>query len=71
MALLIFCLGWPIYVKLPPSGSPLSRMSRTVYAAWLKRNQALPEDPNMLYELEGPESAIPNCAKLPYSKGMR
>ena len=55
-------------VQLPPSGSPLSRIARTVYAAWLKRRMDLPQDAGRLNEVDGPDSAIPNCCKLPHSK---
>ena len=47
-------------------------MARTIHAALLKRKMDLPEDVSFLNEVvDGQNSAIPNCRKLPHTGGMR
>ena len=47
------------------------RLYRTLCSAWVKRRLQLPESPEQLFELDGPDSAIPNCPKLPHSPDMK
>jgi len=71
VAMIIFVIPYRSYVKLPSNGSPLTRVYLTLRAAWLKRKAPLHDDPKELFELDGPDSAIPDCPKLPYSSGLR
>ncbi|MED6192193.1 hypothetical protein PIB30_007721 [Stylosanthes scabra] len=54
-----FVLGSPLYRNVKPKGSPLVRLVQVIVAAIRKRNQDLPNDPNLLYqnkELDAPIS---------------
>ena len=59
VSILVFLVGYPIYVLLKPEGSPFTRLAQVVAAAFRKRSAAVPEDPGMLYqdkELDAPIS---------------
>uniref|UniRef100_A0ACD5U3X8 Uncharacterized protein n=1 Tax=Avena sativa TaxID=4498 RepID=A0ACD5U3X8_AVESA len=50
VSILVFVLGYPLYVRLKPGGSPFTRLAQVVAAAYKKRTAPLPEDPRMLYQ---------------------
>uniref|UniRef100_A0A7N0TA59 Uncharacterized protein n=1 Tax=Kalanchoe fedtschenkoi TaxID=63787 RepID=A0A7N0TA59_KALFE len=49
LSLVIFLLGGPLYKKLRPGGSPLTRLAQVVVAAVKKRKISLPDDSSKLY----------------------
>ncbi|KAH9675232.1 protein NRT1/ PTR FAMILY 3.1 [Citrus sinensis] len=49
MSVLAFVFGSPLYVKLKPGGSPLTRLTQVIVAAFKKRKAIVPEDPRLLY----------------------
>ncbi|XP_051212595.1 protein NRT1/ PTR FAMILY 3.1-like [Lolium perenne] len=50
VSILVFVVGYPLYVRLRPGGSPFTRVAQVVAAAYKKRAAPLPEDPGMLYQ---------------------
>jgi peptide/histidine transporter 3/4 len=50
VSIVMFLVGYPLYVLLKPGGSPFTRLAQVVAAAFKKRNAAVPEDPGMLYQ---------------------
>lgn len=66
IGLLSFLIGTPKYRYVQPSGNPLPRVAQVFVAATKKWN-IVPADPNDLYELEGPESAIKGSRKILHS----
>ncbi|KAL6609976.1 hypothetical protein ACP70R_034382 [Stipagrostis hirtigluma subsp. patula] len=59
VSIVVFVIGYPLYVLLKPGGSPFTRLAQVVVAAFKKRNAAVPEDPGKLYqdkELDAPIS---------------
>ncbi|KAJ0099670.1 hypothetical protein Patl1_21109 [Pistacia atlantica] len=49
LSVLAFVFGSPLYVKLEPGGSPLTRLAQVIVAAVKKRKAVVPEDPKLLY----------------------
>ncbi|KAH7677232.1 Proton-dependent oligopeptide transporter family protein [Dioscorea alata] len=49
-SVVVFVIGYPLYIKLKPGGSPLTRLAQVVVAAFRKRKAPLPSDPNLLYQ---------------------
>ncbi|RCV17736.1 LOW QUALITY PROTEIN: hypothetical protein SETIT_3G243600v2 [Setaria italica] len=45
-----FVVAYPLYVRAKPGGSPFTRQAQILAAAFRKRNAAVPEDRNMLYQ---------------------
>lgn len=50
LSAIAFVIGYPLYVKMKPGGSPLTRLTQVLVAAFRKRNLVKPEDPGLLYE---------------------
>jgi peptide/histidine transporter 3/4 len=50
VSIVMFLVGYPLYVLLKPGGSPFTGLAQVVAAAFKKRNAAVPEDPGMLYQ---------------------
>ncbi|XP_020268146.1 protein NRT1/ PTR FAMILY 7.3-like [Asparagus officinalis] len=71
LALVLFLLGTPGYRHLKPSGNPLTRIAQVFVAAIRKWSVKVPENGEMLYELEGKESAIAGSRKVPHSNEFR
>lgn len=66
VGLLSFFIGTPKYRYVQPSGNPLPRVAQ-VFVAAAKKWNIVPANPNDLYELEGPESAIKGSRKILHS----
>lgn len=49
LSVVAFVIGYPLYIKLKPAGSPLTRLTQVAVAAFKKRKVAKPEDPNLLF----------------------
>ncbi|KAJ4784008.1 Major facilitator superfamily protein [Rhynchospora pubera] len=49
-SVIAFIVGYPLYVKMKPGGSPLTRLTQVVVAAFKKKNVVPPDDWNMLYQ---------------------
>lgn len=58
LSVLAFVFGSPLYVKLEPGGSPLTRLAQVIVAAVKKRKALVPEDPKLLYRNRELDSAI-------------
>lgn len=58
MSVLAFVFGSPLYVKLKPGGSPLTRLTQVIVAAFKKRKAIVPEDPRLLYRNKELDSVI-------------
>lgn len=71
LALLLFLMGTPGYRHFKPSGNPLTRIAQVFVAALRKWRVEVPEDGNMLYEVEGKESAIAGSRKIIHSNEFR
>ncbi|KAH9620358.1 hypothetical protein KSS87_008518 [Heliosperma pusillum] len=59
LSIIAFVVGYPLYNRPKPGGSPLVRMSQVVVAAWRKRKAPKPTNPCLLYqniEIDAPVS---------------
>ncbi|KAJ0978945.1 hypothetical protein J5N97_014419 [Dioscorea zingiberensis] len=50
LSVVAFVIGYPLYIKLKPGGSPLIRLAQVLVAAFKKRKAVMPSDPNLLYQ---------------------
>jgi peptide/histidine transporter 3/4 len=50
VSIVVFLIGYPLYVRLKPGGSPFTRLAQVAAAAFKKRNVVVPEDTGMLYQ---------------------
>ncbi|KAK2641368.1 hypothetical protein Ddye_023131 [Dipteronia dyeriana] len=66
MALLSFVLGTHRYRYIKPCGNPLPRVAQ-VFVAAVKKYNVVPSNPDRLYEVAGPESAIKGSRKILHS----
>ncbi|RLN30198.1 hypothetical protein C2845_PM05G25330 [Panicum miliaceum] len=64
VSIVVFLVGYPIYVLLKPGGSPFTRLAQVVAAAFKKRNAAVPEDPGMLYQDKELDALISTNGRL-------
>ncbi|XP_047044495.1 protein NRT1/ PTR FAMILY 3.1-like [Lolium rigidum] len=64
VSILVFLVGYPLYVRLKPEGSPFTRLAQVVAAAYKKRAAALPEDPGMLYQDKELDALISTNGRL-------
>lgn len=71
IATCVFLLGTPLYRRVPPSGSPFTRIFRVLGIAFKNRKKILPEDACELYEVPGEMSAVPGQPKIPHTNGLK
>ncbi|XP_052185931.1 protein NRT1/ PTR FAMILY 3.1-like [Diospyros lotus] len=71
LSILVFVLGFPLYRRLDPAGSPFTRLLQVCVAAFRKRNLAMVSDPKLLYENEELDAAISLAGKLVHTKNLR
>lgn len=66
VAICVFLLGSVVagYRRVPPGGSPLTRMFRVLCGTCAHRKAAVPDKEGELHEVEGDMSCIPGQAKL-------
>ncbi|XP_072960196.1 protein NRT1/ PTR FAMILY 3.1-like [Typha angustifolia] len=50
ISVIAFVFGYPLYIKMKPGGSPLTRLTQVIVAAFRKRHVVKPDDPSLLYE---------------------
>ncbi|XP_010907323.1 protein NRT1/ PTR FAMILY 3.1 [Elaeis guineensis] len=66
-----FVLGYRMYRRLEPSGSPFTRLAQVVVAAVRKRKLPMVSDPSCLYVNEEMDAPISLSGKLVHTKQLR
>ncbi|KAI7845604.1 hypothetical protein COHA_000891 [Chlorella ohadii] len=64
VAITVFVSGTRLYRRMPPGGSPFTRMARVIGGAFAHWRAKVPEDANQLHEVEGEMSTVPGQVKL-------
>jgi dipeptide/tripeptide permease len=64
LSIVVFMLGYPLYIRLKPGGSPFTRLAQVVAAAFKKRNTELPDDPRLLYQDKELDALISTNGRL-------
>ncbi|CAL9133237.1 unnamed protein product [Musa textilis] len=64
ISVVAFVMGYPLYIKMKPGGSPLTRLTQVVVAAFRKRNAVKPADPRLLYDDKEHDAAISTNGRL-------
>ncbi|CAM8881586.1 hypothetical protein QQ045_004041 [Rhodiola kirilowii] len=67
LSLVIFLLGGPLYKKLRPGGSPLTRLAQVIVSAARKRKLTVPYDSSKLYVNKELDAAISVQGRLLHS----
>ncbi|KAL6610217.1 hypothetical protein ACP70R_040186 [Stipagrostis hirtigluma subsp. patula] len=70
VSIVVFVIGYPLYVRLKPGGSPFTRLAQVAAAAFKKRNVALPEDPGKLYQDKELDALISTNGRLLHSDNL-
>ena len=58
LSTVVFVIGYPLYRKPKPAGSPLVRVVQVAIAAFNKRKATLPADTNLYYKNEKLDASI-------------
>ncbi|KAL3533464.1 hypothetical protein ACH5RR_006985 [Cinchona calisaya] len=66
-----FVIGAPLYRRVKPGGSPLTRLAQVTVAAFKKRNVVPPTDPGLLYENKELDAAISSNGRLLHTNEFR
>ncbi|PIN05956.1 H+/oligopeptide symporter [Handroanthus impetiginosus] len=66
-----FIIGYPLYRKLDPAGSPFTRLTQVCVAAYKKRKVAMVSDDKLLYENQDLDAAISVGGQLVHTKHMK
>lgn len=66
-----YLIGTPLYRNQKPTGSPLTRVAQVIIAAIRKWNAKLPNDDDLLYEIDDKEYLDPAQSRLPHSNDFR
>ncbi|GJN14395.1 hypothetical protein PR202_gb01218 [Eleusine coracana subsp. coracana] len=64
VSIVVFVVGFPLYVRLKPGGSPFTRLAQVAAAAVRKRDAAVPDDPAKLYEDKELDALISTTGRL-------
>uniref|UniRef100_A0A452Z3P2 Major facilitator superfamily (MFS) profile domain-containing protein n=1 Tax=Aegilops tauschii subsp. strangulata TaxID=200361 RepID=A0A452Z3P2_AEGTS len=71
VSVLSFVVGYPLYVRVKPGGSPFVRLVQVVAAAIKKRKEAMPEDAGMLYQNKELDAPIAADGRLLHTNQLR
>uniref|UniRef100_J3M751 Major facilitator superfamily (MFS) profile domain-containing protein n=1 Tax=Oryza brachyantha TaxID=4533 RepID=J3M751_ORYBR len=71
ISVLSFVVGYPLYVKVKPEGSPFKRLLQVVVAALKKFKEPVPEDAGMLYHNKELDAANATDGRLLHSDQLR
>ncbi|KAK8457803.1 hypothetical protein SEVIR_3G249500v4 [Setaria viridis] len=64
VSIVVFVVGYPLYVRLKPGGSPFTRLAQVAAAAFKKRKIAMPEDAGILYQDKELDALISTNGRL-------
>lgn len=71
VAICVFMAGSRLYRRMPPGGSPFTRMARVIAGAFAHMKAKVPEDATQLHEVEGEMSIVPGQVKLGRSPSFK
>uniref|UniRef100_A0A0E0DRC6 Major facilitator superfamily (MFS) profile domain-containing protein n=1 Tax=Oryza meridionalis TaxID=40149 RepID=A0A0E0DRC6_9ORYZ len=71
VSVLSFVVGYPLYVKVKPEGSPFKRLVQVVVAAFKKIKVPVPDDAGELYHNKELDAAIAADGRLLHSDQLR
>jgi peptide/histidine transporter 3/4 len=71
VSVLSFVVGYPLYVRVKPGGSPFVRLVHVIVAAIRKRKETVPEDAAMLYQNKELDAPIAADGRLLHTNQLR
>ncbi|KAJ8760103.1 hypothetical protein K2173_010959 [Erythroxylum novogranatense] len=71
LSFIVFIGATPLYKKVKPGGSPLTRLAQVVVSAFRKRKAVVPEDPGLLYQNKDLDAAISVNGRLLHTEQFR
>nr|XP_029117984.1 protein NRT1/ PTR FAMILY 3.1 isoform X2 [Elaeis guineensis] len=63
-SVVVFVIGYPLYIRMKPGGSPLIRLTQVSVAAFRKWKVVKPADPSLLYENKELDAGISTAGRL-------
>jgi len=70
-SIVAFVIGYPLYIKLRPGGTPLTRLAQVVVAAFRKRKVAEPTDSSLLFVDKELDADISTAGRLLHTDQLR
>ncbi|XP_040380550.1 protein NRT1/ PTR FAMILY 3.1-like [Oryza brachyantha] len=70
-AVTAFVAGYPLYVKMAPGGSPLTRLAQVAVAAFRKRKLAVPANPSLLYDDKKLDAGVSTTGRLLHTDQLK
>ncbi|KAM0878209.1 hypothetical protein ACQ4PT_035015 [Festuca glaucescens] len=71
VSVLSFVVGYPLYVRVKPGGSPFVRLVHVIVAAIRKRKETVPENAAMLYQNKELDAPIAADGRLLHTNQLR
>jgi dipeptide/tripeptide permease len=71
LSIVVFVLGYPLYINSHPAGSPLTRLCQVIVAAFKKRNAVLPDDVSLLYHNKQLDADLSITGRLIHTKELK
>ncbi|XP_020274368.1 protein NRT1/ PTR FAMILY 3.1-like [Asparagus officinalis] len=71
VSVVVFVIGYPLYIKIKPAGSPMTRLTQVLIAAFKKRKIAKPEDPSLLFVDKELDADISTGGSLIHTEQLR
>lgn len=71
VSVVAFVIGYPLYIKMNPAGSPMTRLIQVLIAAFKKRKIAKPEDPGLLFVDKELDADISTGGRLIHTEQLR
>lgn len=71
VSVILFVIGFPLYIKQKPGGSPLTRMAQVVVGAVRKRKLNVPTDARLLYQNKELDADITTAGRLSHTKQFK
>lgn len=71
LSIIVFIIGYPLYLNMDPSGSPFTRLIQVFVATWKKRKLPMVSNPSLLYHNDELDASISLDGKLLHTKQMK
>ncbi|KAI0531303.1 hypothetical protein KFK09_000856 [Dendrobium nobile] len=71
ISIIVFVVGYPLYIRRKPNGSPMTRVAQVVVAALRKRKLVVPTDGSVLYQNRELDADISTVGRLSHTKQFK
>lgn len=71
ISIIVFIVGYPLYIRRKPGGSPMTRVAQVVVAALKKKQLVVPTDGSTLYQNKELDADISTAGRLAHTKQFK